>query len=372
MAEEDGSKPGITIAKGQSGDQIRSAAFWIVIAVLLLLWLLGLVYGTGGRWIHLLLALAVVAIAAHFGMRGWASNDIEPEERFIPIWDPAQPGKSLAEIHSYVIGEASKSVGWYWRAKRWKARFSQIIRFLAWILAAFGGLLPVFGNLFKDHIPKALQLNDGLWASLLLGVAAALFGLDKAFGYSSGWARYVLTATNIRRALEEFRLDWAELMAKAGTSLTGENAAPLIERAKKFRVDVESLVLEETKDWVMEFQSSMAQMEKDVAVQLSTLKAQIDKSTQGREAASQPGLIEMTVPNADKADAWLVHIKLEGPAKLAADLQPGSRTFAKENIPPGQYRLVISAKMGNKDVSAETPVVIKAGEILKTQLLLPS
>lgn len=147
-------------------------------------------------------------------------------------------------------------------------------------------------------------------------------------------------------------MDWAELMAKAGTSLTAESAALLIERAKKFRVDVESLVLPETKDWVTEFQSGMAQMEKDVATQLSTLKAQVDKSIQTREAAGQPGLIEITVPNADKAD--------------------GSRTFAKENIPCGQYRVVISAKVGNKDVSAETPVVINAGEILKTQLSLPT
>jgi hypothetical protein len=166
-------------------------------------------------------------------------------------------------------------------------------------------------------------------------------------------------------------LDWAELMAKAGTSLTGENAALLIERAKKFRVDVESLVLEETKDWVTEFQSSMAQMEKDVGVQLSALKTQVDKSVQTREAASQPGLIEITVTNADKADAGKVQLRLEGPTKITAELEPGSKSYANENIPCGQYRVVISAKVGNKDVSAETPVVIKAGEILKTQLSLP-
>jgi hypothetical protein len=83
----------------------------------------------------------------------------------------------------------------------------------------------VIGYLCKSHIPGGLQLSDGLWASLLLGVAAALFGLDKAFGYLSGWARYVLTATNIRRALEEFRMDWAELMVKAGTPPTAEEAA---------------------------------------------------------------------------------------------------------------------------------------------------
>ena len=322
MAQEEKSETGTTVEKGQSGDRI-----------------------------------------------GRSTKDIETEGTSIPKWDAAEPEKSLTGIHSYVIGEAGKSVDWYWRAKRSKARPSQAIRFLAWILAAIGGLLPVIGYLFQSHIPA--NLRDGLWASLLLGVAAALLGLDKAFGYSSGWARYVLTATNIRKALEEFRLDWAELMAKAGTSLTGENAALLIERAKKFRIDVESLVLEETKDWVTEFQSSMAQMEKDVGAQLSALKTQVDKNIQTREAASQPGLIEITVTNADKTDAGKVQLRLEGPTKITAELEPGSKSYANENIPCGQYRVVISAKVGNKDVSAETPVVIKAGEILKTQLSLP-
>src|SRR5262249_42882887 len=151
-----------------------------------------------------------------------------------------------------------------------------------------GTLLPTTSNL-------GLGLRNGLWASLLLGVAAALVGLDKAFGYSSGWARYVLTATKIRKALEEFRMDWVELMAKAGNPLRADTVTPLIERAKKFRVDVEALVLQETKDWVTEFQSSMAQMEKDVAAQLSTLKAQVDKTIQAREAASQPGAIQLSI-----------------------------------------------------------------------------
>jgi len=154
MTQEDESKRGIIITQGQTGDRIRSAASWIMIAVLLLLWLLGFVYGTVGRWIHLLLALAAVAIAAQFATKGWASKDIEPDGRFIPIWDPAEPAKSLAEIHSYVIGEANKSVGWYWGAKRSQARFSQIIRFLAWILAAAGGLLPVFGYVFQKLCPN--------------------------------------------------------------------------------------------------------------------------------------------------------------------------------------------------------------------------
>jgi hypothetical protein len=52
----------------------------------------------------------------------------------------------------------------------------------------------VVSSLFKISLPGGTELANWLWASLFLGVAAALLGLDKAFGYSSCWARYVLTA----------------------------------------------------------------------------------------------------------------------------------------------------------------------------------
>src|SRR5207302_5189632 len=117
---------------------------------------------------------------------------------------------------------AAKSTQWYWKNKGSKAFWSQVIRFLVWALAAVGGLLPIIGGISSTSLPNnttTINLNNGLWASLLLGIAAALIGLDKGFGFSSGWARYVLTATNIRKALEEFRLDWTALRAKAGDPL---------------------------------------------------------------------------------------------------------------------------------------------------------
>jgi len=112
-------------------------------------------------------------------------------------------------------------------------------------------------------------------------------------------------------------------------------------------------------------------MEKDVAAQVTTLKAQVDKTIAAREAAAQPGLIELTVRNADKADGGKVQVRMSGPATITGEIQPGSKTFAKENIPAGQYRFWISAKVGGKDVSAETAVIVKPGEVNKTQLDLP-
>lgn len=299
-----------------------------------------------------------------------STNNIDAHNDDIPNWDPARPDASLTEIHIYVLDEAAKSTQWYWKSKGSKAFWSRIIRFAVWALAAVGGLLPIIGALLEDHFPN-LDLTNGLWASLLLGIAAALLGLDKGFGFSSGWARYVLTATNIRKSLEEFRLDWTVLRAKAGSPLTAENVAPLIERAKQFRSEVEGLVLQETKDWVTEFQSTMAQMEKDVAAQLSTLKAQVDKTIKDKDAASQPGAIQLNVQSNGKAKPGDLRVTLTDSSdqKIAQDTIAGF-TWPKAGLTPGIYQLTVDAPANNQVIPQAVNVTVKPAEITTVAISL--
>jgi len=205
-----------------------------------------------------------------------------------------------------------------------------------------------------------------------VGLAAALLALDKAFGFSSGWARYVMAATNIRKSLEEFRMDWAVLIANACPSPTPEQVAALIQRAKEFRVAVEGMVLQETKDWVSEFQNNIAQLEKDVTAQLAALKAQSEKAAQARDAASQPGSIQLTVPNADKSDNATIQIKLDDAAGPVVDeAVTGSKTWVRLNLIAGQYRVTVSATVSGKPVASTAVVIVKTGEIAQPEVPLP-
>lgn len=347
-------------------------AIVITIALLVLvLWLLAWHIKVGGEWIHFL-PVVVLLLLLVFLIGSSQAKDIPMEEDMIPKWNPEKVADSLAEIHSYVIREAGKSIQWYWRAKRSKSVPSQLIRFSAWVLAATGGLLPVVGTLlFKNSLPGGIDLTNGLWASLLLGIAAALVGLDKAFGYSSGWARYVLTATNIRRTMEEFRMEWAELMAKVGTSSTAESVAPLIDRAMKFRTDVEALVLQETKDWVTEFQNSMAQMEKEIGAQLADLKTQVAKAAQAREAAEQAGSIQLQIQNASTVDTGTtISVWLTDAQGKSIQESASGQSWAKVNVLPGQYKLRIQGTVKGQSVEDQKVVLVKPGEITAVQLAL--
>jgi hypothetical protein len=354
----------------KSGSKL-AVPIWIAISGLLILgWLLSWTSRIGDGWIHLLPVVAVIILVA-LAISSMPARNIEAEQSEIPKWNAAQPAESLAQIHSYVIREAGKSLEWYWRSKRSKAFFSQLIRFSAWGFAAIGGLLPVIGSLFPNALPTKHDPTNGLWASLLLGIAAALLGLDKAFGYSSGWARYVLAATNIHKTLEEFRMDWAELMAKAGAALTIESVTPLIDRATKFRHDVEALVLQETKDWVTEFQNSMVQMEKDVAAQVAALKTQVDKTIQARAAAEQPGAIQLQIQNAAKADpGTTISVFLTDAKDVTTQEKATGSTWTRLNILPGQYKIKIQATVKGQSAEDQKVALVEPGKITDVQLTL--
>src|SRR5713101_6417232 len=94
-------------------------------------------------------------------------------------WDDSNPKESLNRILSYVESEADKAIAWYWRNKRWKARFSRLIQISALTLAALGGLFPVAAYLLKE-MKWPNPPEPGLWSSLFVGAAAVLIGLDRS------------------------------------------------------------------------------------------------------------------------------------------------------------------------------------------------
>ncbi len=208
-------------------------------------------------------------------------------------WDRSKPAESLEALRVLVETEAQETIHWYLREKNRKKKPSRAIQFTALALTAGAGLAPIVVQIFKGF-GSLNGVDSGPLASLLVGLAAALIGLDKAFGFSSGWTRYILTATSMTKLLQEFRMDWVALYAGSSTPPTAEQEAKLIQRARQFVLDIQSALIDETKQWATEFQSSAAQIEKDVQGQLDALKHQVEQMAKdveeqsGRAAAQGP------------------------------------------------------------------------------------
>jgi SMODS and SLOG-associating 2TM effector domain 2 len=307
-------------------------------------------------------------------------NGAEPDQANIlanrtvdVMWDKSDLKASLRALRKSAEDEGQKAINWYWRKKRWKSVPSWMIRSSALVLTALAGILPVIFQVVQNLWPKnpPEKVDSGPIATLCVGLAAALIGLDKAFGYSSGWTRYVLTATAMTKLLHEFRLDWVVLLSASADPPTLEDQTKLIQRAKDFVSTIQAMVLQETKDWATEFQSNMAQMEKDLKTQLDTLKAQVDKTTKEKEDAAKPGSIEMTVTNADKTDGFHFDVTLEGTPGKFTEPVSNTSTWARINMTPSQYKLTVEAKSNGSPIGTSMVVDVKPGETAKPSITLP-
>ncbi len=284
-----------------------------------------------------------------------------------PAWNFDDLAASLDALLKYVEGAALRSIQWYMDAKRFKRLLSRTIQLSAIVLTALAGIYPIAQELMGAEGAR----SSPLWPSVFVGVAAALIGVDKTFGFSTGWARYVLVATTLRKALEEFRLDWTTLRFHAGPAPSDEAVTALIQRAREFASTVEGQVLQETKEWVVEFQSNFAQLEKDVKAQLESLKADLEKSETTRAAAARRGSIELTVADADKAEGFTFQVTLAGVDKTMGGTVTGAKRWVQLNVAPGDYSLTVAATgAGGRRVSDTRVVTVKPGEVSKPEIQL--
>lgn len=305
-------------------------------------------------------------MAAQTGSHSRSAN-IEAGSPGLLTWKAGETRDSLVQLLRYVEQEATDAIAWYWRNKVWKSRCSRFIQIAAIVLTALAGIFPVIAYLLKE-LKWPYPSESGLWSSLFVGAAAALIGIDRTFGLSSGWTRYVLTASSIRKLLEEFRFDCALLQCNFGQNETADEIRGIIQRAKDFRLAVENAVYQETQDWATEFQNSVAQLEKDVKVQIDALKGELEKTKRGEEAKG-PGALELTVVNAQRADEGKIRIILDGVDRNIADeTLTGGNKWVRLNVAPGQYKLSVKGTVDGNPVCTSTAIVVKAGEVLKSEI----
>jgi hypothetical protein len=207
---------------------------------------------------------------------------MEPSPLSDLSWKDADLENSLSALHRYIEEQAQKQIKWYWDKTRAKANVSVALRFLAIVLFAMGGLVPLVKATLPESALHWFPFDFGQCGYLLIGIAAACMGLDRFFGYSTGWIRYVTTAMAIDKSLEEFRLEWTRTMARMrGAPPTPEQVDALIQTCATFSLAIKSQVEQETKAWVVEFQTNLSQLEKDLQAKADEVKAKTKAAAPG-------------------------------------------------------------------------------------------
>lgn len=185
-----------------------------------------------------------------------------PLESLELTWDTDDDVRqSLGRLFKHVETMAEEAVGWYYRQKTWKRRFSVWTRFAAVVATGLGGILPLADDALTPFVPTGLDLKA--FGYLSLALAATLLALDGFFGFSHSWMRYIRAAFEIEKILEDYRLRWAEREAhQRGRAFEGEDISKAFELLKEFSGKVKGAVGDETRQWIERFSTKLTEMDK--------------------------------------------------------------------------------------------------------------
>jgi hypothetical protein len=169
-------------------------------------------------------------------------------------WDPSDVAESLQRLGQLAESNAIAVQQWYLTEKVSKARWSKALRLAAASLALGGTLIPLIALAGVSEVSAS-------WGYVLLAAGAGCIAIDRVFGFSSSWLRYMTAAMRLSRIIREFQYSsltrTAPVRAGSESVLTEEG----IGRVLTFNRAVAEVVEDETAEWVAEFTSALTALE---------------------------------------------------------------------------------------------------------------
>lgn len=270
--------------------------------------------------------------------------DIRPSPFPALSWADGARRDSAERLVVHVLGEMQVALGWYARAKRPKQWTAITLRWVILGATATAGVLPMLSEMGVG------QLSPG-WASIALGVAASAGGVDRYFGFSSGWMRYVNALLKVQALERRFALQAERERVRWGQEGPDvDQSQAMVELAQNALAELSTLVQDETNLWMQEFRDTMNQLA---------------EATRTARADTQPGGATVRVSNgADVADGWVLQVD-EG-----AGVRVRGGVTTVRPLSPGIHRFVVTARVGERDVRGESLATVYGGQVTSVDLLL--
>jgi hypothetical protein len=168
-------------------------------------------------------------------------------------WAEGDLANSLEAMYHWVEGEAIRAATWYLHEKKAKSRWSRALRILAILFATAGAALPF------------IAANNGVvdfeWGYVLLALAAGAVAMDRYFGFSTAWMRYITAEQAIQRRLQELQFAWASTQIARGNRVpSAHEVATELEKLAAVAATIGEEVRTETMAWAEEFQTNIGEL----------------------------------------------------------------------------------------------------------------
>jgi conflict system pore-forming effector with SLATT domain len=115
-------------------------------------------------------------------------QDLQPAQAAEFSWAEGQRLSSLKKLRDIVANKIDITAGWYMRGKKGRRIFGRFARVGTMVLATLAAAQPTIAEMYRsqDHF----WVQPGITTIFALA-AAALLLLDRFFGASTGWVRYM-------------------------------------------------------------------------------------------------------------------------------------------------------------------------------------
>src|ERR1039458_5137150 len=106
------------------------------------------------------------------------------------VWKPGAFTEPLGLLFDYVATKAEGTIYWYFDKRRPMRLGARIFRGGAVLATAIAGMIPLLSEICMRK--DATRAIHPLWSAVAIAVAATLVLLDKFWGCSSAWVRYMM------------------------------------------------------------------------------------------------------------------------------------------------------------------------------------
>lgn len=278
--------------------------------------------------------------------------------------------QALPSIYDRACSTASTFADWYWSSIKKKRTTSLWVRSVTFVLLVGGTLAPLIAGICAESDTRLRVTQLGVCALALGGLLQVA---DRVFGWSSGWIRYITTATAMENLDRRFELDWAAYVLTKGGALSQPDVKPLFDMAAELESALMKLQTDETEKWQAEFgsgaavlsdliKSSRESAEKRAESEAGVVAAQ--KALQDAAAkASKPGALEVTLGHAADPVEVVITLDDEDGVKFVG------KAWAVTDVAPGQHRLSVVPTAAPAAASIRI-VDVPAGGVARVEIKL--
>ena len=190
---------------------------------------------------------------------GRGRKDLRIEPLATLSWRPDEWPSNILALYERTEREICDAIWWYLREKRVQARWSRLLRLAVILLVAVGGLIPLL------H-----AANPGLiaseWGYVLLAGAAGCALLDRFFGFSGSWMRYMRAEFALQGILSDFQHTWTATLARqASGQPSATERDHLLELIREASIRTRELIRAETEAWISDLSNQLDHLNRTIS-----------------------------------------------------------------------------------------------------------